>query len=160
VGPTCKWGEGEIPILPQRVNRNIPACRRLPCLGLPPSPRSAPSMGNSLACFCCAGDGAVGRCRHVAPAALPSDMWRRRRAPAEEAGPCGVWYPRVCWPTARGLVPASGGGVASALGVRRRRAEQVVRVRRCPPAAGRRPMASWRSSTTRAWRSTRSSDSR
>ncbi|KAM0868046.1 hypothetical protein ACQ4PT_041592 [Festuca glaucescens] len=31
-------------------------------------------MGNSLACFCCAGAGAVGpRRRHVAPAALPSD---------------------------------------------------------------------------------------
>ncbi|GJN22850.1 hypothetical protein PR202_gb10450 [Eleusine coracana subsp. coracana] len=29
-------------------------------------------MGNSLACFCCAG-GAAGRRRHVAPAALPSD---------------------------------------------------------------------------------------
>ncbi|CAM0149214.1 unnamed protein product [Urochloa decumbens] len=29
-------------------------------------------MGNSLACFCCAGGGA-GRRRHVAPAALPSD---------------------------------------------------------------------------------------
>uniref|UniRef100_A0ACD5XAG5 Uncharacterized protein n=1 Tax=Avena sativa TaxID=4498 RepID=A0ACD5XAG5_AVESA len=31
-------------------------------------------MGNSLACFCCAGGGGVGpRRRHVAPAALPSD---------------------------------------------------------------------------------------
>jgi serine/threonine protein phosphatase PrpC len=30
-------------------------------------------MGNSLACFCCAGGGAAGRRRHVAPAALPSD---------------------------------------------------------------------------------------
>ena len=30
-------------------------------------------MGNSLACFCCAGGGAKSRRRHVAPAALPSD---------------------------------------------------------------------------------------